>query len=1115
MKHTRRATVAAVAPLTALALATTLLSGTTQAATADSTAGSTAAAGTSGAAGRTVTLVTGDKVTLDASGKVTGVQAAEGREDVRFRIRRTIGGSTYVIPGDAARLIADGIADRRLFDVTELVKLGYDDASRADLPLIVTYAKGRSVAASSLSATGAKVERDLPSVNGDAVTARKSEGAELWQTLTGSGAARSSPAASVAPKVEKIWLDGKVEASLDRSTAQIGAPAAWQAGYDGKGVKVAVLDTGVDATHPDLEDRVETAKNFSDSADTVDRVGHGTHVASTVAGSGAKSGGKYKGVAPGARLISGKVLNDEGEGYDSDIIAGMQWAVAQGAKVVNLSLGGTDSPDVDPLEQAVNELSASSGALFVIAAGNEGPQAGTIGTPGSAASALTVGAVDRTDAIADFSSRGPTADGSLKPDLTAPGVDIVAAKAAEGTEGDPAADGYVSMSGTSMATPHVAGAAAILAQEHPDWTGERIKAALTSTAEPTAGLDAFAQGTGRTDLERAVSQKVASDSGPLSFGTQQWPHTDDKPVTKEITYRNDGDQPVTLDLSAEAFGADGRPAAEGMFQVSAKQLTVPAGGTASVTVTADTTKGSADGVFSGAVTATAGDTRLRTALGVNREVESYDLTLKYLDLKGEATTDAWADISNLDTESGQSLGAGQDGTYTVRLPKGRYVLDGAISTAPGVDDDKQALLFYPKFTLNTNTTLVLDARRTDPVKITVPDGRAKNTNAQVVFGGENDGRTFGIEYPYDSFDDVRVGQLGARPPAGEAYVQYSGAWAHGSVRYRPVWVRRGDLTGFTAKLRTSQFARLNLSFGEPAKGKSMSYTAAAVLPDGNWSGFNSEASLPHTATDYVMPGVRWQYLAEQFGAPGTDGDAPLDTRLTADPMTFKAGRTYTHRFNYGVFGPHVVVKGDGEMGALRRGDDFLANISLFSDGAANWGDSSWSKGRTKLYQGSTKLLDVTAAPAGVTTTLPSAVRSYRLVTDVSRPASLSNVSTRVTAEWTFRSGHVAEDRWSWLPLSAVRFTPKLSSTNTAKAGKAFTVPFTVEGAATNRTARKVTVQVSYDDGKHWKKAEVVAGKNVRLTHPSRAGYVSLRATLTDPKGGTTKQTVYRAYRTVR
>lgn len=640
MTHKRRAPVAAFAPFTAIAIAAALLSGTVgavQAAPAEGASHTRLSPGSAFGAGsdatrRTVTLVTGDKVALDAAGKVLGVTAATGREGMAFRISRAADGDTYAVPRDAERLIADGTADRQLFDVTRLVSFGYDDSSRPDLPLIVTYTKGGPVAARTLSDSGARVTRDLPSVNGDALRARKSEAAALWRTLTGSGASARSSAAATSAKVERIWLDGKVTASLDRSTAQIGAPAAWASGYDGAGVTVAVLDTGVDATHPDLEDRVDAQVNFSESPDTVDRVGHGTHVASTVAGSGARSGGKYKGVAPGARIISGKVLGDDGSGSPSGIIAGMQWAVAQGAKVVNLSLGSDGTPETDPVEQAVNELSADSGTLFVVAAGNSGPAAGTIGSPGSAAAALTVGAVDRTDVIAEFSSRGPTADGSLKPDLTAPGVDIVAAKAAEGVEGDQAADGYVSMSGTSMATPHVAGAAAILAQQHPDWTGERIKAVLTGSAAPAPDLAAFAQGTGRTDIARAIRQHVTSSPTSLDFGTARWPHADDEPVTKEITYRNDGDGPVTVDLATEAFGEDGKPAAEGMFDVSPKRLTIPAAGTATAAVTADSHAGTADGAFGGSVTATARDTTVRTAIGVNREQESYNLTVRHLDL---------------------------------------------------------------------------------------------------------------------------------------------------------------------------------------------------------------------------------------------------------------------------------------------------------------------------------------------------------------------------------------------------------------------------------------------------------------------------------------------------
>src|SRR5262249_26515680 len=158
----------------------------------------------------------------------------------------------------------------------------------------------------------------------------------------------------------------------------------------------------------------------------------------------------------------------EGYGQDSWVLAGMEWAARSGAKVVNMSLGDVAPSDgSDPMSQAVNTLSAEYGTLFVIAAGNAGPE--PISTPGAAAPALTVGAVDKQDALAYFSSTGPlTVTGALKPDISAPGVDITAARSQDMTDGETGL--YRTLSGTSMATPHVAGAAAILAQRHPGWT---------------------------------------------------------------------------------------------------------------------------------------------------------------------------------------------------------------------------------------------------------------------------------------------------------------------------------------------------------------------------------------------------------------------------------------------------------------------------------------------------------------------------------------------------------------------------------------------------------------------------------------------------------------------
>ncbi|WP_159044510.1 S8 family serine peptidase, partial [Streptomyces sp. NRRL B-24085] len=382
---------------------------------------------------RTVTLVTGDRVLLDGTGRVSGVERARGRTSMPFSVR-VVAGHTRVVPGDAELLLAQGRLDPRLFDVTQLVKDGYDDAGRSDLPLIATFRGTKAPSTSPFTDAGARMGRALPVVNGRAMRSVKKRGAGFWKAVTHNSAGEKAEFTAAAG-VEKLWLDGRRKASLDRSVPQIGAPTAWAAGFDGTGTEVAVLDTGIDTGHPDLAGKVVAEQDFSGTGTTTDKFGHGTHVASTVAGSGARSDGKYKGVAPGARLLNGKVLDDQGGGTDSGIIAGMEWAVARGADVVNLSLGGPDSPGTDPMEEAVDRLSAESGALFVIAAGNDGEFGefgeGTVGSPGSAASALTVGAVDESDALAAFSSRGPrVGDGGVKPDLTAPGVAITAAAAA-------------------------------------------------------------------------------------------------------------------------------------------------------------------------------------------------------------------------------------------------------------------------------------------------------------------------------------------------------------------------------------------------------------------------------------------------------------------------------------------------------------------------------------------------------------------------------------------------------------------------------------------------------------------------------------------------------------
>lgn len=249
----------------------------------------------------TVTLITGDRVVVGGDGAVVRITQGAGREKTTFSVRRE-SGHTYVIPVDALRLVDDGVLDQRLFDVAQLARDGYDDAHRGALPLIVAYRKdGATVGAFATGDPFARIARErrpLPSVDGEAFDVSKSEASALWSAVTAGTDARAQGATPTTP-IARVWLDGKVRTSLDTSVPQIGAPVMWKAGYTGTGVKVAVLDTGVDQAHPDLKGIEIAEKNFSDAPDSLDRNGHGTHVASTVAGTGAQSGAATRAWRPG------------------------------------------------------------------------------------------------------------------------------------------------------------------------------------------------------------------------------------------------------------------------------------------------------------------------------------------------------------------------------------------------------------------------------------------------------------------------------------------------------------------------------------------------------------------------------------------------------------------------------------------------------------------------------------------------------------------------------------------------------------------------------------------------------------------------------------------------
>jgi serine protease AprX len=207
----------------------------------------------------------------------------------------------------------------------------------------------------------------------------------------------------------------------------------------------------------------------------------------------------------------------------SGVMAGVEWAVDRGVQVINMSLGGSGSSDgTDALSQTCN-VAVSRGIVVCVAAGNEGPMARTVGSPGAATDVITIGATDRRDGVASFSSRGPTRDGRTKPDLCFPGVDIVSARAAGTTMGSPLGDHYTAGSGTSMATPHAAGLAALLLQARMGSSPAQIKKALMETALDL-GVDANAQGTGRARAEHALAA-IRGDTPPVDPTPEPQPPT--------------------------------------------------------------------------------------------------------------------------------------------------------------------------------------------------------------------------------------------------------------------------------------------------------------------------------------------------------------------------------------------------------------------------------------------------------------------------------------------------------------------------------------------------------------------------------------------------------------
>ncbi|WP_160154069.1 S8 family serine peptidase [Microbulbifer sp. ALW1] len=792
------------------------------------------------------TLITGDKVSavIKNDGALAGIRllGEDGNEVVTSIFQ--YGKGTYVIPPKAQPLVDAKAVDLELFNISKLHESGYDDASTSKLPVIVEYTDGALAGAATPEVlNGMSLTGEIEIIDSAAFGIDKSQAAEVWAKLTSKG------------NVEGVWLDAFVHAhkvssgqTLTPTVPLTGAKGEFAAQFNGDGVTVAVLDTGYDVEHTDLAGQVIASMDFTYSRNGVDDLnGHGTHTASTIAGTGAESNGLWAGMAPGADLVIGKVLGNTGGGSTYGIMNGMIWAVNQGADIVSMSLGGSATSCEGPMVDLVEALSDQ--ALFVISAGNSFTRE-TVGSPGCAPSALTVGAVDRENQTAVFSSRGPSPDGhSAKPDITSQGVDVVAA--ASGGFGD---TGYVSLSGTSMSAPHVSGGAAILKQSRPDLTPRQLKKVLTSSVALT-DAHVLEQGAGPMDVNTAVVQAVVAEPnrelGRFAYG-QAYERTE-----TSVTLENLSGEDKTFKLKLDLIGEDGSTELPATIAgLGIKSITVPANSSAEVPVWIDpevSLRSGAYGTITGRITGTStgtNDERITVPVSFWIDQPTVELSFNVTDNRGKpATSPSKIYLMNDEDDWGRYVSL-QNGAASVEVPEGEYSIVANIMTYDNDADfgglvESAAQMAVLRRKVSADTHIDFDARDAQKLEFKADQPLAPQ------------GYSFGFTY---ALDDAKVAKLAAIELAPD-YVDNFYAWSQGhDDRFRSFVTTRAVAPETVMTMENGEvleYVNQGLALGFHGEG------SAEIVPVGDagystdWSQFDLEGKIalisnPYYLTSYMV-----------------------------------------------------------------------------------------------------------------------------------------------------------------------------------------------------------------------------------------------------------------------
>jgi hypothetical protein len=489
-------------------------------------------------------------------------------------------------------------------------------------------------------------------------------------------------------------------------------------------------------------------------------------------------------------------------------------------------------------------------------------------------------------------------------------------------------------------------------------------------------------------------------------------------------------------------------------------------------------------------------------------VESYDLTVDTVDATGAPTAGYNLLVVGL-TSSALAFPYDEDGSVTVRLPKGRYLLDDTVRTGTG-EELRYALMVEPDLLLDKDTTVTIDARNAKPVEVT-PPAEAELAIGDIGYSMVSDVGGMSSAFLTDDLGLVSTAPVG-EPVPGTAFTakintQWSGA--DGSF-YGLAWFPHGAMpAGFTRTVHPNELATVDTELGTPAPDRTGGKVTFPFPTEGEGFVFGVSQQIPlpgarveHLTTD----GVKWQSLLTQQNGKNTEA------QFTSPFESFQAAQTYTRQLNYGVFGPTMTNDGFEGGSVFRLGNELFVQPSLYGDEAGNAGQSVLSSARFELYRGD-ELVSSSASPGG-SATVPPEESTYRAVVRTERPRDVFDVSTAVEASWTFRSGYVDEESLVPQQVSVIRFAPRLDDANSAPAGKGLLVPVWLQHNATGAVERPRTlsVEVSYDEGKTWQKANTLVNTFVLVLHPADAESVSLRATATARDGTTVTQTVIRAYK---